>query len=275
MTDNNTEINEDVQNPTDVDLQEEHEQPDYTVAEQQALARGWQPKEQWQGPEEDWVTAAEYNRRSQLFGKISNQRHEIEELRNAMRQMHNMLVKNTESGFNNAINSLKQERQQALQDGDTDKVMQLDQQLEATQQYKQQSTTELKNGVKFNQTPDFYREWKESNSWYGSNKRMTAYADAVARELLEQNPGMDKAELLKQVGEETQNQFNNRQSQGAMSSKSNTPKVLGTQAAQRDSGTTRGKGISSLSPSEQAIARTIMQTTGISEREYMKQYSGN
>ena len=255
----------------EVEVEEGDTTPEYSEVEQRAMESGWLPKDQWNGPEEDWVTAAEYHRRGRLFGKINSQRGEIEELRNAMRQMHNMLVKNTENGFQNAIESLRQERQQALSEGDTDRVMQLDSQLEATQEYRNKSTKELKEGVKFNQTPDFYREWKEDNAWYGSNKRMTAYADAVAREILEQNPGMDKMALLQEVSKETRMQF--KQNQGTK--KSNSPQVLGTQAAARDGNSNaRGKGISSLRPDEQAIARTIMQATGITEKEYMKQYGG-
>lgn len=237
-------------------------------AEQKAAQYGWKPKEEWEGSPEDWISAAEFNRRSELFGKISSQRHEVAELKKAIKQMHSMMVANNSKGYQNAIDNLKYEREQALAEGDTDKVILLDGQLEATQQHMKQSTNEMLQGVQVNDTPEYYQQWREQNSWYGSDAKMTAYADAVAKAIVaEKGNNIDKQQLLKEIAEDTLSTFNKAPK------KRGSPQVLGTAPTSGSSTTQRGKGISSLSPADQQIARTLMNVTGMSEKEYMKQYN--
>jgi hypothetical protein len=57
------------------------ETPQYSAKEQQALELGWRPKTEFDGDPEDWVTAGEFLKRGELFGRINSYRHEIDNLR--------------------------------------------------------------------------------------------------------------------------------------------------------------------------------------------------
>lgn len=49
------------------------EKPAPAPYEAKALEMGWRPKEEWDGPEEDFIDAKEYVRRKSLFEKIEHQ----------------------------------------------------------------------------------------------------------------------------------------------------------------------------------------------------------
>lgn len=240
-------------------------------AEQRALNYGWKPKEEWHGPEDQWVTAEEFNRRSKLFHQINSQRGEISELKNALKRMHSMMVKNNETAYQNAINELQTQRHTALQQGDTETVVQIENQVNQMNTAMRQSTQEMNDSFHLPDVPEFFLHWREQNPWYGSDKEKTAYADAIAGVLAQdyQQKGMaiNKEDLLNQVANKVMTTFGGPRAK-AVNKKS--PEVLSAQSASPRS--TGGKGINSLEPSEQQIARTIMHATGMSEKEYMKQY---
>lgn len=267
-----TDTNADVQETPEVEDYQEGPEQQYSEAEIRAMEQGWKPQEEWEGDPDEWVSAAEFNRRGQLFGKINSQKQELREMRNAMKRMHEMMVANNENAYKNALAELKAQRQQALENGDTDLVLQLDNQVDYTTQAMKQTTQEMRKSFQApEEVPEFFQEWKENNAWYGSDKKKTALADAVAAELVQQyqqqGKQIDREQLLNEVAKEVRTTFGN--TNNATKLKNKSPDVMGSRPP---SNASRGKGISSLEPFEQQIARTIIQTTGMTEQEYMKQY---
>jgi hypothetical protein len=246
------------------------ESPTLTPAQEQALSYGWQPREEWTGDPDSWVDAPEYNRRTKLIGQIKAQRQETQELKAALKQMHTLMVKNTEAAYNQAITDIQAQRNAALQEGDTTKVMQLEQQLNNTHQAAQLSTNELKKAGQIPEIPEFFRAWKERNDWYGTNTKRTAYADAmakaIAQEYQQRGETPDREVVLQRIEEEDRAMFKN----GGKTLKA--ADTLGTSPPTPKNTQGKGKGISSLPLDIQAIARTLCNATGMTEAEYMKSY---
>lgn len=245
--------------------------PALTPAQEQAVNSGWVPQEEWKGDPDAWVDAPEFNRRARLIGQIKAQRQETTELKAALKQMHALMVKNTEAAYNQAITDIQAQRNAALQEGDTAKVMQLEAQLNNTHQAAQISTSELKKAGQIPEIPEFFREWRERNEWYGTNAKRTAYADAmakvIAQEYQQKGETPERETVLRRIEEEDRAMFKN----GSKTLKA--ADTLGTAPpAPKNPSQGKGKGIASLPPEVQAIARTLCNATGMSEAEYMKSY---
>ncbi len=167
--------------------------------EESARLDGWVPLEEWKGDPEDWTDAKEFVKRGELFHKISNQSSEIKELKKAIGSLmdHHQKVKETE--FSRALEYLKQQKKSALEEGDADKLLAVDEAIdtlkEEQSQAKQTAQVEQKNGP----SPVFI-DWVKQNTWYIKDPELRAFADDVGVGLFQRNQGkIDEEELYKIV----------------------------------------------------------------------------
>ncbi|NIR14377.1 MAG: hypothetical protein GWN86_10690, partial [Desulfobacterales bacterium] len=72
------EIQEEVEQEPEVEqeLEQEAEQEGESESERQARAQGWAPKEEWRGPEDQWVDADTFLERGQKNNAILRERNE-------------------------------------------------------------------------------------------------------------------------------------------------------------------------------------------------------
>ncbi len=190
---------EPVEGQTNVEVKatEQTQEPrELSAVEQKALEMGWRPKEEFDGDEEDFIDATEFVRRKPLFDKIEYQSKELKEVKKVLRslQEHHTKVKETE--FKRAVDYLKAQKKEALEVGDMDRVVELDDQLvdiRATQKAAERvepATQEVH--------PDF-TAWVDTNKWYATDKSLRTFADNLGVSYAQEHPELEPKEVLKYV----------------------------------------------------------------------------
>jgi len=178
---------------------EEGEEGEVDPDEEIARAKGWKPKDEWQGDPKKWVPADEYNRRGELFDKIESQSRELKETKKVLKmlQEHHLKVKETE--YARAIEELKAQKKQALIDGDADKVLEADEALmDMKAEAKAQQTAAKQEAAK----PDpRFVAWVEKNPWYVQDQEMRQFADDIGVAHARAHPQKTPEEVLKYVNE--------------------------------------------------------------------------
>lgn len=176
--------------------------------ESEARAAGWVPKDEYHGDEAKWVDAPEFVRRGELFDKINRQGSELKEVRKALEALkaHHHTVK--ESAYKEALASLRKEKREAFEDGDADKIIQIEEKIDTVRDEQRQfereraaAATEVARGEAH---PEF-QAWQNRNTWYNDSRPMRAFADTLGAEL-HQN-GLSPAEVLKKVELEVRKEF--------------------------------------------------------------------
>lgn len=180
--------------------------PEANPIEDQARAQGWVPKDEWQG-EGKWRDAEAFLDRGELFQKIDAQRREVRELRKTQESFNAHLKTVREAEYKRALASLREEKKNALVDGDPDAVIRADDKLVALQveQAKVDQAEQRAVAVGGEPHPDF-QAWQARNTWYSdSNRAMKAFADVEGVRLAQ--GGMPADQVLKEVEAQVRREF--------------------------------------------------------------------
>jgi multidrug efflux pump subunit AcrB len=181
----------------------------YTETEQEALAQGWVPKDQFQGDPNKWVDAGEFNRRGELFTKIETQSREVKELRKALHNFKEHHTKVKEAEYNRALETLKKQFKLANRNQEFDLADQLEEEIEAVQKeaaiVKQTADEAVREAEQIH--PEF-ASWVAKNTWYAEQPHMRKYADDVG--VKSQQLGLSPREVLQKVQEAVKKEFPNK-----------------------------------------------------------------
>ena len=117
--------------------EEKEEVVELSPGEEKARGDGWRPQDEYEGADsQEWFDWPEFNRRSELFGKInalgkSNtvQGAKVDELTRALKEMGEHNAKLAEVYRKNKMDELKSQKKQALEESDHDQVVELDEQM--------------------------------------------------------------------------------------------------------------------------------------------------
>lgn len=236
------------------------EEKQYSAVEQRALEQGWKPKDQFQGEEADFIDAGEFVRRGELFSKIEKQSKEVKQLREALEafKMHHSKVKEVE--YDRALKALDTARKQALSEGDTDKFFALEEQMEAVKTEKAVVEQEAKVPVvQEPSVPPQLESWMQKNSWYQTNRAMTALADRLGAEFKARGFTLDQA--LHQIDAEVRKEFPDK-----FASRVRPPAPEGSTR----SGSPKTDNFV-MSDEERSIMQKIVKTGVISKEDYIKE----
>jgi hypothetical protein len=225
--------------------------------EQKALDQGWKPKDQFEGAEEDFIDAAEFVRRGELFQKIEKQSREVKQLREALEalKVHHNKVK--ESEYARALKAVEAERRKAFESGDTDRFFELESQIDAIKEEKAAVEADSKAPV-VPQVPPALESWMDTNTWYQKDRAMTAFADQLGRELHAKGLGLEQA--LEKIDAEVRKEFPH---------KFERKRPPSPEGSSRQGESSRRSTNVSLSDEERAIMRKIVQSGAMTEAEYI------
>jgi len=177
----------------------EDDQARQKIIEEMAEKIGWRPKDKFEGRDGDkFVPAYEYIINMEAINKkqsSTNFRLEksIESIKKNVNKMINHQKKVSQTEIENVTNKLKEERRNAIREGDVDTVEALDKKISAVLEgadYGGEETDERPPTREF-------MEWHEKNDWYGTDEELTDMANAISGKY----EGSDKtiAEVLKIV----------------------------------------------------------------------------
>lgn len=207
---------------SDLELNEGGEGGGDDAVQAEARREGWKPKEEYNGPEENWVDAETFVRRgreinpilkknnSRLQAELASLRAELGETKNSLKQVQEYHTELEKKAYERAYKTLKAELKSARREGDPDMVEELEEQLD---NLKEQDPTKkappppapppnaddpMKNPV--------FAEWAGENPWFtGGDEDMIDYANGVGARL--QRQGLKGRPFLDKITEAVQKQF--------------------------------------------------------------------
>lgn len=249
--------------------------PQLSPDEEKAIARGWVPKEEWVeagNKEEDWKPAKVFNEHGEMIGKIRGYERKTAELERAVQFMHQKSQEVYESGYQAALKSLRQEKREALAEGDLVKADEIDEKIDETRS-KLEQTRRAPPPQPQQVDPEFI-QWVESNPWYNDGV-MQKFADALAIEYINVNKGqVTAADVRDFVEKEVKKEFAHKFTKKPQAAPS--PDGDGRGASGKNSGgkldSRLAQAKAEMTDEERGIMRTMIRSTGMTEQEYLKMY---
>jgi len=256
-----------------------------------ATRQGWAPKDQWKGPEDQWVDAKTFLKRGDEILPIvkANNRKLEEEIKalkearerdqetfEAFKKFQQEARERSEREFKQQLNDIKARKAQAVRDGDSDAFTaaedaedQLREEREkAKSEEKQQKQEAKKKNDQPPQHPDF-QPWLDQNTWYKDSRAGRALADAIGQELSQTTQLTGKAffdAVAAEVQKEMPDLFENTRRSRANSVES------ASNSGRRSKG--GGKSYSDLPPEAKKACDEFVQTIpGYTKEQYLKDYS--
>lgn len=238
------------------------------IVEVEARASGWVPKEEFHGDAHKWVDAGEFVRRAPLFQKLDLQNRELKELKRALDGLkaHHSQVRETE--YRRALEALKTAKKDAYVDGDPDKIVEIEDKMEAVKEA--QRTFAAEQAIEKQRTADpevihpEFAAWTKRNTWYETSKPMKAFADALGIEL--RNKGLSPSDVLKQVEIQVKEEFPNK---FRNPNRDKPGSVEGSASKGGNKGSGLGSFEASLSEDERRIMNTFVRTKVMTKEEYL------
>lgn len=174
------------------------DEPQLSEAEQKAVARGWQPKELFKGNPDEWVDAAEFNRRQPLFEKIGAQSKEVKELRKKLDAVVKYTAAQEQKIREKVIAEYEAKKREAVKFGDVDAYEAADQELKkvAAEEAPKFDEEEEQEKPPAPEIPDFVQKFAKENPWFETDPDMQAVM--VRRTEILTSKGM---ELQQAIGE--------------------------------------------------------------------------
>lgn len=144
-----------------------------TAAQEKALTGGWRPKHDWEGEEEDWVDAPEFNRRGELMGRISQLGRKLGDSEKTIEKLTAMVAANekvTQKMIDQEIEAtagrLKRQRREAIREGDFEAVDEIEDNMDELRKAKAESDKEPAQAPEKSDGPDLSSMSHVQRSWY-------------------------------------------------------------------------------------------------------------
>jgi len=263
MVDLATKIGENLTGPTQIEIE--------------AGEKGWVPQTEWEGDPTQWRPAKEFVDRGELMDRISSQSRqlntftsEVDSLKAALGELGEHNKKIAEAEYAKAMKHLKSQKAEALQYGEYDKAVDIDEQLVDLKESKKEiEVAEAQQPQASSQQvhPDV-TEWMDKNSWYNEDMMMQGAADAVAKMYLGKNPAAESnpKEVLDHVSSELSKEFPDR-----FGGQRRRPAATTDSSNGRTGKSKSRHSMSSLTPDQRKIASTFAKSGIMTEQEYVDQ----
>jgi hypothetical protein len=240
---------------------QKEEQPDLSPAEQKAWSDGWRPEDQFEGNPENWKTAGEYN----LYGEMQTQVRDAKaETRRAQQDMDSRIAslnKLHSAQQEAAINDLKAQQRQAVEEADTVKYDQLQTQIENT----------VVEAPVTPQVDQSIAEWNAKNQWIDDGSDKAAQAQAFFN-IASTKPGATTQSALSYVDDQISKLYPEQQAPTNPRRESATMTEQSRQPRQRQR---NGKELSmtDLTASERGDYEKFGKIMFSTEKEFLKSVS--
>lgn len=177
----------------------------YSEDEQRAMEQGWRPKEEFAGDTKKWVSAEEFLRRGELFEKIDGMGRDLRETKKALKmlQAHHEQLRETE--LKQAMQSLKEEKKQAYEDGNHERLVEIDDQLLNLRE--SVKAEKVANQQQAMQPDPRFVHWVEQNSWYTQDEELRGFGDEIGVAYARMHPEKDPDEVLHYVEKRVRTAF--------------------------------------------------------------------
>lgn len=241
--------------------------PEETPVEILAKEMGWQPKDNFKGDGDNYVDAEQYIRKGQdiqdnMRKSLKDQKQQLSDLAGSLKELqsHNERVYKAEvTQLKKELSDLTQQKKEAIQDGNVEKVGEIDEQIDSV---KESMVPPAKTDTSAKVGGDF-EVWVKDNKWYESDKEMSAYADSLA----DKHEGAPFARVAALVTKQVKEMFPDKFPSSAKRQEVSTaPRV---EAGTRKAMTTKFTK-SDLTDSQKSIMQQFVKQEIMSEKQYIE-----
>lgn len=243
-----------------------------TPVEQQASIQGWVPLAEWEATgrsKDEWRPAKEFVERGELYKSIHSTKRELKETKDALTalQRHHQYV--FQKAHEQAVRDLRAEKRLAIRNEDFERVEEIETEIDEMKDQFQKEQVALVQSTTPPQTQDSAPEfqiWLDRNPWYLTDPQLRDEAEATG--YLYMNKGGTKEGLLAHVEKTVKTKFPEKFGAARRSAPS------AVAAVDRTSGKKAANALPSVKdlPDEmQVVVRRMIDATGMSEKDYIKQ----
>ena len=231
--------------------------------EDRAREQGWRPKEEFDGDPGKWVSAETFVAKGELIDRIEQLGKKLKDSEKTIKMLSEHHTKVKESEFKRAVEFLKSQKKLAYENGDVDKIIELDDKIaEVRETQKAQKVQE-----EVNETPEShpaFQSWVSENKWYEQDKEMRSDADAFGEAYARNNPDKTPQEVLEYVTKKIKKAYAEKFTNPNRSKPSGVEGGSGTrQATSRDT--------ISLTEEETRVMNTFVRNGIMTKDEYLKE----
>lgn len=225
-----------------------------------AIERGWDPNHD--DPDKPYRTAHDYLLLEPFYQEIHKLKKEHRKTKDAFSKFQEYAEKQKEREYNRAVQDLKKEKKEALENEDHDRVVEIDEEMKKAEKDYESSTPK-------EDTNEAFEEFKQRNPWYESDVEMAGVADGIGISIARQNPETPIEDIYEKVENRMKELFPDRFG----TKKKETPSVEGGgNSASKRAGSKKKKSVKDLglSREEEAVVYNMLEMTGLSESDYIK-----
>jgi hypothetical protein len=179
-----------------------------TESEAKARRQGWRPKDEYRGPEEKWVDADAFLKRSDeelpvMRERLRKQDKDLAELKGTVTKFAEHHARVEKVAYERAMAEVKKQRREALAIGDADGFEAAEERIAELKEVKPAAT---QKEAAADIAPEV-QTWVQANPWFRSEPRLAKYAETVCGELQAEDPTRDLSDILKEVAKEVKQRF--------------------------------------------------------------------
>lgn len=234
----------------------------FSEVELQAIDMGWRPKEEWNGSEDDFIDAKSFVRNKSLFDKINSLGKRIKDQESTISMLKEHHSKVEEATRAQVITELKRAKKTALEEGDADKVIEIDDaiaQQRAIETFEKSQAKQQPEGLH----PEF-TSWVERNTWYAQDSELREEADVLGFAYKQRNPNKEPNEVLDYVSKQVKKLYPEKFKNPNRSAPS---MVEGTN---KQKGKTESDGFV-LTEEEERVMKNFVRNGIMSKEDYVKE----
>jgi hypothetical protein len=177
--------------------------------EVRARQMGWRPREEFRGPDNKWVDAAEFVERGENWvpylqernryaqRQMEAQQKEIDELKSMVAEGNDRLRRSEQIGYKRAMRELEQRKAEAISNADPQEVRRIDQEIqELGPEPKPAAPTAQQQAGR--PAPEVV-EWVDNNPWVKATGRAWRMAVEELTEVQRESPMLPLADALAEV----------------------------------------------------------------------------
>ena len=195
--------------------------PDPVVPEtnplvEKAMQMGWKPEAEWEGDPEDWVDAKEFIGRQKIYDRLSDANKRVKMVEKTLNEFktHHENVAKTE--YERALKTLKLERIKALEAGDSETLMEVEDRIDDVKDKIREAKQAPKTAEPDPEFQRVYADWSAKNTWYATDPGLRKEADILGYAYVQMNGPGDSPEVVlkyieKEIRQRHPNKFTNQQ----------------------------------------------------------------
>ena len=251
---------------TEVEVSEVDEE---TLAE--AKRQGWVPQSDYNGPEDRWVDADTFVKKGKEINALLRKdneflKREVSEMKTTMMEFKKFHADTEKRAYDRAMLDLRDQKKEAINTGDGDKVLQID---DAIDELKQARAIEKVDVRPSNQPDPTFVQWNEDNPWFGKDTELTEEANLIGEVIKRKQPTLIGEAFLDEVTKRVKKAYPEKFTN---TNRARPSPVEGTTAPK--SNQKGGKGYNDLPPEAKAACQKFEKSGLLSRDQYLKEYFG-